>query len=253
LLLAIGLWVRHRGSERQIAEAHTYATVTQLLQDGQFAKVHEFLANSAAKGIDSPRLKSLETQATREIPDAHSLAYAGRLTDFGYDPSTGPITKDFGPNWDQIARERVAASPLAKGAGQALDQLMKIDAADLDLLLNRGHVLLTLGDVERAAADFGRATTLDPQRSLAWLGSGLAKFAQGNYADATAAFREAQRLDPKDVSVAINLAMSLQREGKLSAALYVWVKLLDLPLSPADRRLAQGRIERLHASETNKN
>lgn len=92
-----------------------------------------------------------------------ALAYAGRLSDFGYEPG-GIVARD--------------AQDAARGnrAKRTLEQLQRADSGDVGMLLNRGHAWLTLGRLERAQADFDAAIKLAPANALAWLGRGLAHF-----------------------------------------------------------------------------
>jgi tetratricopeptide (TPR) repeat protein len=245
LLLAVGLLVNQKANRRLVAESHTYDAAAKMLADRQFDQARQLLASSATSGIDSDRLRSLEAQAVREIPDPLALAYAGRLTDFGYDALAGPVTKEFGPNPDEVAKQNIAAGPMISGAGQARDLLNRAGADDIDALLNRGHALLSLGEAASATADFERGTQLAPKQALAWLGLGLAYFMQDKYHEAEAAFREAVGLDPNNFSAAVNLAMALQQLGKTQDALAVWKQQLQRPLSPADRQLAEQAVKRL--------
>ncbi len=125
------------------------------------------------------------------MPSLFALASAGRLTDFGFNPIAGPIFKDFMTDPAYLrANWRLCRS--AKVLKQC-DILAESKSDEVEVLLNRGHRALSLGDPASAASEFQRATELAPQQSLSWLGLGLARFMQSRYADAEAAFREALR------------------------------------------------------------
>jgi tetratricopeptide (TPR) repeat protein len=244
VLLAVGLLVSRPSTDPQVAEARTYNSAKKLLENGQFDEARQLLSSSANKKIASARLSSLRSQAVREMPSLFALASAGRLTDFGFNPIAGPIFKDFMTDPAELARQ-FAAMPVGKGAQAARDLLAESKSDEVEVLLNRGHALLSLGDLASAAAEFQRATEAAPQQSLSWLGLGLARFMQSRYADAEAAFREALKLAPESFSAAMNLAMALDEQGKAEEALTVWKQQLDWPLAAADRQLVEQAIHRL--------
>jgi tetratricopeptide (TPR) repeat protein len=245
LLLAAAWWLGHSNDQNQVAELRTYNAARELIENSRFDEAQQLLTSSVSDTFDSARLRSLRSQAVREIPATQSLAYAGRLTDFGYNPSDFPITKEFGHNPDDVAKERVATGPLAKNAAAARDLLAEAGNKEIEAVLNRGHVLLSLGKPAEATSEFQRATEIAPQQALAWLGLGLARFMQDKYAEAETAFREALRLDPGNFSAAVNLAISLEAHGKSGEALALWKQQRERPLSSEDRRLVEQAIEQL--------
>ncbi len=232
LLLAVGiglLWFPRR--ETLLAEAEVYSRANRLLSEGRFADARSHIADAARRDVRSDRLASLDAEAVREIPNAIALAQAGRLTDFGYDPGGA------------VARGSSAA--LHKGLAEAKAVLAKTGAGDLEVVLNRGHALLSSGDLSEAAALFHQAAETAPMQPLAWLGLGLADFMKDDFPGAEAAFRRTIALDPANTAARINLAMTLNELGREAEAQETWRELLAEPLSAADRRQVESALEQL--------
>ncbi len=232
LLLTVGiglLWFPRR--ETLLAEADVYSRANQLLSEGRFADARRHIADAARRDVRSDRLASLDAEAVREIPNAIALAQAGRLTDFGYDPGG--------------AAARGPGEALHKGLAEAKAVLAKASTGDLEVVLNRGHALLSSGDASEAAALFHQAAETAPMQPLAWLGLGLADFMKDDFPGAEAAFRRTIALDPANTAARINLAMTLNELGREAEAQETWQKLLAEPLSAAERRQVESAREQL--------
>lgn len=227
LLVTVGLLSFPRGT----SEIAMYEKSLRLLTSKKFAEAHDLLALAAEQGIESDRLRSLDAQALRKIPDPNALAYAGRLTDFGFD-GTGAIARDPGAAaGDEVEK----AAALLRAAG----------STSPEVILNRGHVLLAQDRPNEALAEFETACRLAPQNPLAWLGRGLANYVLDKMTEAEADFRRAIELDPENVAARVNLAMTLGATGKTQEALEAWQSLLAGSLTQRDRETAQQAIEYL--------
>jgi tetratricopeptide (TPR) repeat protein len=239
LLLAVGMLIRLdvRGRAGATTEAEAYAQATDLLGRGQFDEARAVAAEAARRGLGSDRLRTVEAQALRRMPGTVALAYAGRLTDFGYE--IGGAT----------ARS-TAPGQAAGRAEEALKALAASAADDPTVALNRGHALLSLLRPREALAEFQRAARLRPDSAMARLGEGLALFALADYPAAEEAFRSALRFDPDQVAARINLAMTLAEEGKIDEALAAWEDALARPqgLTDADRRAIEQEVRELRAA-----
>ncbi len=103
---------------------------------------------------------------------------------------------------------------------------------------NLGNALLDDGDVDGAAAAYGRCSALDPDNlevlnNLGCLWRGL-----GRLADAEAAFGRALQRQPDFVDAHMNLASLLAQSGRLELAFDHFARALELqPSSPRLRRL----------------
>jgi hypothetical protein len=172
-------------------------------------------------------------QDGRRPAEPIALAYAGRLTDFGFEIG-GVAARDAGRPGAGIAALR-AQEVLNRTSGRS----------DLGAELNRGHALLMLGRAEEALAEFRRATRRALGEPLAWLGQGLAAFVLNDFAAAESAFRESLRLDPQSAAARLNLAMTLEELGKLDQAVTEWERLLAQPLPEAEARAVRSEIEEL--------
>lgn len=218
------------------SEATAYLRAREKLERGEFADARALLAAAEKSGVHSERLKSLDAQALREIPAAISLERAGRLSDFGYD--LGGV----------VARDPVSF-PYRGGLAAAEARLGQGAGNELELLLNRGHLRLTQGNIDAASRDFAAAEKLTPSSPLVHLGKGLAAFLNNDFAGAEQDFRRARELDPRGISAAINLAMTLEERGVDQAAMVIWRELLGRDLPPSERERIRAHIQELEEAK----
>ena len=234
ILLMVGVLVQLQGRwvARGRAEGQTFAQANQLLQTGQFDQAQVVVADAARRGIESGRLRGIEAEAIRGIPNVLALAVAGRLSDFGFE--IGGVT----------ARE----APL-KGtndrARRAYELLARSPSDDVVIGLNRGHALLSLGQYREALTEFEAIAARHPREPLAPLGTGLAWFALADYPAAETAFRASLQVDPDNTAARMNLAMSLEEQGKYDEALTTWEQLLTRSLPDSDRQAILRQVEEL--------
>jgi tetratricopeptide (TPR) repeat protein len=212
---------------RPPTEAQVYAQADALLRQGDFPAVQALLADAERRGVRSDRLRNLEAQAAREMAGPVALAVAGRLSDFGFDLD------------GVVARGAKDSAPPAQ-LRKAQELLAGCGSDEDGVVLNRGHVLLTLGEPARARAEFEMVAARSPREPLAWLGVGLADYLLQDFAAAERAFRTCLSLDPANVAARINLAMTLEERGEREQARAEWQRVLAAPLAPEDR----AKIER---------
>lgn len=205
-----------------MTEQTAYLRAREQLIAGRFAETRATIDAAQRLRIASDRLRSLDAQAIRQIPDPIALATAGKLSDFGYDIGG-------------IAARDPESTPYRTGLREADRQLGAGDSAELELLLNRGHLHLTKNDLDAAEGDFAAAARLAPENALVPLGQGLVAFFKDDLPAAEAAFRRALALDPASHAARINLAMTLQEQDKLSEARRAWEALLEEDLPDAER------------------
>lgn len=231
VLVTAGIWFAASRSDPLLAEREVYLETRELLASSDFQQAQGVLARAASQGLSSDRLLNLKSQAARKIPSEIALASAGRLTDLGYEPG-GILAR--GPR-------------SATGLTEAGELLASAGDAEFAVVLNRGHVHLFSGEAEQAAAAFARARTMKPESPLAWLGTGLSAFVGGELEFAEQAFRRVLKLDSDNLDARVNLALTLEEQGRLADALLVWQSLENEPLSPGDRNLTRSAIELLES------
>ena len=210
VLVVAGLVLWSPPGGLQVAERRTYGEVSDLLRRGQFDSARDALREAADEGIHSDRIQSLQAQAILEIRGTIALESTGRLTDFGFE--IGGIA----------ARSTTPAESLRKR--KEAYQLL-VDAGGIEARLNRGYVLLALDQPDKALDEFSELTSIHADQPLPYLGKGLAQYILENYAAAESAFKEVLRLAPDNPAATINLAMTLEEQGKLEEAVVAWEKL----------------------------
>jgi tetratricopeptide (TPR) repeat protein len=216
-------------------EAAVYAQALAELKAGRFDATRQMVEEAMADGVRSPRLASLMAQAHRQMPSALALAHAGRLSDFGVE--IGGIVSRDPAQWPHRRGLSEAESVLAS-AGQ-----------DVAVLLNRGHVYLSRGEVSKAGQQFAAAAFRAPRDPLVWLGQGIVAFLQDDLPAAESAFRRAAELAPDNTAAKINLAMTLQERGQRREAIEAWKRVLaQRDLAPQERAKIEREIKLLEAS-----
>jgi tetratricopeptide (TPR) repeat protein len=231
ILIGAGLIFAVSQQKAGLSEQQAYQQGTQLLAAGEFSKAHELLAGAARNGVSSNRLRNLDAAALLRVPGPLALAHRGRLSDFGLE--IGGIA---------------ARSPSAGAEGanlKAAHDLLANSEDDPAVLLNRGYVLLALGQPQQALNDFEAALGQSPEVALAWLGKGLALFLSGDYPAAESAFQRCTQLNPEDISGWINLAMALEEQNKSQEAIATWKQLLAGTLEDDDRRRIEQAVKQL--------
>ena len=130
----------------------------------------------------------------------------------------------------------------AAGALRRLTELQPDSATGFQML---GATYQTLGDFDRALESYRRANALGPS-ATAWSNIGTIHYQRRQYADATAAYRESLRLQPKEPAILRNLGDALARLGDHAGALQAYRSAIAL----CEERLAVERKDaRLMALE----
>ena len=100
----------------------------------------------------------------------------------------------------------------------ALDRVVALVPNDLAALTHRGDLLLELGFLEGAEADYRRLLERDPNYSAAHLGLGRIDFDQRNYESSVEHFEQALRGQPPGSVVHHHLGLALRRLGRREEA-----------------------------------
>jgi tetratricopeptide (TPR) repeat protein len=231
LLMVTGSYLYFGGRPRWTEEV-AYLAARERLEAGDFVEAQAVVQRAEQQGLGSGRLRSLDAEADRRIPAAIALKRAGRLADFGCEIG-GVVARD------------PANMPHRTGLEAAKTKLSEAGSNELEVMLNRGHLLLTLNEIPQARKEFRAAAILAPENPLVWLGCGLAAFLAEDYQAAEAAFRRCVKLAPRDVTVRINLAMTLEELDRTDEALVLWQELLAEELATPDRRKIEAAVQQL--------
>ncbi|MBU6172288.1 MAG: tetratricopeptide repeat protein [Planctomycetes bacterium] len=237
VLISIGSLLYWPNGGPQVAESKAYKRALAMLERSEFDRVQQTVTDAEKQGWISGRLKNLQAEAIRKIPARVALAHAGRLSDFGYD--IGGV----------VARDLTSLPDDQPVLAQAEEILNAADRSDLEVILNRGHALLSLDRTQEARDNFQRAVEMAPRDPLAWLGLGLACFIADDFLGAESAFRQSVSLDPASIPAHVNLAMTLEEIGKRSEALVAWQALLKLPLDTKERKKIEFALEQLRGNK----
>lgn len=128
----------------------------------------------------------------------------------------------------------------------ALSQAMDMDPNYSEYYLERGSLLLKLGQFEAAEADLLRAIELSPPYAESWTDLGQCYRAMGRFSEADAAYSRALDLDPRVVLALIGRADSRAERGDLAGALADYDR--AVALEPNDALLLGARAVVLYDS-----
>ncbi len=110
-----------------------------------------------------------------------------------------------------------------KNFPQALDRyntLLRVtqnSAMQATVLTNMGYVYRSLGDLERAAASWRQAVSLDSESARAWIGLGIVAQRSGDLSTAIRNYSQGIGLQPSDVGYLL-LAQALDKSGRTEEA-----------------------------------
>ena len=99
-----------------------------------------------------------------------------------------------------------------------LNRVLQRDGDNAEALLLRSSAHFMLGDMEPGRRDLDRALELDPELRQGWLNRAALAVAEERYADAVAAFRRAEALDPAAPENDLNVGTAQLLQGELAPA-----------------------------------
>lgn len=135
-----------------------------------------------------------------------------------------------------------AAAPGDRAAQAALalaERALALDSSYGLAQLERGRILLILGEASLAIDSFAKAQQLLPRSAEAYGGMGVARLATGAVKEALLGFKEAARLEPGNAARLGNLGTAHLMLGQVAEALQVYREAAQL--APEDPR-AQGDV-----------
>ena len=101
----------------------------------------------------------------------------------------------------------------------ALGKYVAAKNVGIEILVRRGHTLLTANDPAGALEAFNKALDMEPEHAAAHAGRGEVFRRRGDHAQALAAYNEAIRLEPRSALFLNNRGLILQKKGDLDKAL----------------------------------
>ena len=237
LMICVSMYMLVSNRRQQLAENATYNATRSLLIEGKFDEAQAAVERARGKQIGSARLENLAAQALRHIACPIAYSASGKLTQLGV--GIGGIVARSPPGLDSAA------------ADQAKSLLGAAAAEDVDAALNESHLLLTLNQPEPALAKLHALVAKHPKNAWVWLGLGNAHYLLADYPSAVEAFRQCLKLDPENIAAQMNLAMTLEEQGRPAAAVAAWEQLLSehaASLSADERNQIDAQIKYLRAA-----
>ncbi len=123
----------------------------------------------------------------------------------------------------------------------ALEKGVSLNSANKEALFTIGNAYRELRDFAKAADAYERYLNLKPESTwTGYLQLGLSRMELGQYDQAVAALEEAQKAQPRDVSVNYRLAQAYEKAGQLEKADAVYKNLAAL--NPSEAAIYYGRI-----------
>lgn len=114
-----------------------------------------------------------------------------------------------------------------------LEELLRGDPKNTDLLYNLGIVYIELGEVEKAIEELLGCISLDPDYSNAYVALGLTYHRQGDLEKAKEHLLHAIKINPNNLFALRNLAYLLGKGGDIVKSLYYLKKAFNLhPYDP---------------------
>ena len=209
------------GQAKAILEESGYAAIQAELKNSQFDKALAVQRRVADRTTTTSRLLNLRLQAEQKIPAEHSLALAGRLTDYGYTLDgftykSMPVIDGNTKSIDQQYVQAVAAHP-----------------NDVNLRLNYGQFLLKQSALNRSVLPHARAQFLavladDENNCLARIGLGLLEYERKKYQKALDQFEMVLEVEPDNLAAQVNAAMCLDRLQRKAEAQPHWRRAAEL-------------------------
>ncbi len=205
----------------------TYRTVTYYFDDSVAKAVEE-----PVKVEEPPKAISVPEPGLREVEETGILGIefnqipASQIEIGSIPPplvlkrveptlSVVPAAPALSPAMDLYAtgRSRFEAGDV-KGAIDAYQQSIKLEAGSAEVFLNLGHAYLKLQKDGDAIKAFKQSLKLNPDQPETQYGLGLASFRRGQFAEAVDAFKKAVTLEPRMAKAHYGLTLAYQELGQ---------------------------------------
>jgi len=141
--------------------------------------------------------------------------------------------------WQRLARARYRAALIdpnySPGAKEALDQVMRLDPANVEAVRTRGNLAYDAQDYAEAERQFTRYLELDPSDPGVKTDLASALLFQGNREKAKVLYREVIAARPDFVQAHLNLGIALHADGDREAATAALRAALEHAQTPEQR------------------
>lgn len=218
-------------AKAMLGEAGSRAAAEKLARK-DFRGVLEIESRVARRAGPSGELANLRLQAERGIPARVALDQMGTLIDYGYELDGSSPRKAL-PIMDQTT-DRL---------NKEYQGALAVHPDNLDLLLNRGHFLLSQSRWDEAKRCFSEALQANPGSAAAEVGLGLIEFDAGRAQEALAHFRSALKSDPRNVAAQVNAGICLFSRGQKAEARRLWQQSLELTQDPTLRQRLNAQLK----------
>ena len=124
----------------------------------------------------------------------------------------------------------------------AYDQVIRLDPKNAIVHVSRGTAYNTMGDIERALADFSEAIRLDPKNAIVYANRGAAYSIVGDYDRAIKDYDRAVELDPKNVFAYRTRADAYNSKGDRDRAIQDYDRAIELDAKDAHTYALRGIV-----------
>ena len=125
----------------------------------------------------------------------------------------------------------------------------ELDPANADAYYEQGDAYVEMGEYDQAITDYSKAIELDPGHALAYFNRAYAYGDIGEYDKAITDYSKAIELDPSDAQAYYNRGLDYQNKGEVPKAVSDLEKCIELSTDPELTKDAQQALYEMKFSE----
>lgn len=175
-----------------------------------------------------------------QLARAAALMHDGRLTEADASLRTLLAVHPADPGVHHLLGVLCLRAGDPRSAAVHLDHACRLAPGNARLALELGRAYAAGGEFDGAARCFGKATTLDPGLSEAWLLLGVVHLRNARHSEALEPLRRAHALAPGNFDALRALADAQFHAGAPADALPLWQRVVDVRADDFDARLKLG-------------